>query len=126
MTKLGAHLWIHSWSVAHGVTAAATAQLPDGGFLALTAETITAVGALSKLCGASWSKAFIESFVKQQFANRVGVEIARQTAGKIPISGNIPIIYERGICSNLISSCIYYDISILLPYFNQNFSIFTN
>lgn len=89
MTKLSAHIWIHGWAAIHGVTAAATAQTPDGGFLALTAETITAVGALSKACGASWSKSFIESFVKQQFAQRVGVEIARQTAGKFPVYGNL-------------------------------------
>ena len=88
MTKLGAHLWIHSWSTLHGVTATATAQAPDGGFFFLTAETITAVGALSKLCGASWSEAFIESFVKQQFANRTGLEILELTAGKIPGLGN--------------------------------------
>lgn len=89
MTKFEAHLWIHVWALAHGITAAATAQSPEGGLGFLTAETITAVGLLSKACGASWSKAFIESFVKQQFANRVGVEIAKQTVGKFPVYGNI-------------------------------------
>ncbi len=89
MTKLGAHLWIHSWALAHGFTAAATAQSPEGGLSILTAETITAVSLFSMACGASWSKAFIDSFVKQQFANRLGVEIAKQTVGKIPVYGNL-------------------------------------
>lgn len=89
MSRFEAHLWIHGWSLLHGVTAAATAQSPEGGLGILTFETITAVGSFSKACGASWSRAFIESFVKQQFANRVGVEIAKQTAGKIPVYGNL-------------------------------------
>lgn len=105
MTKLGAHLWIHSWSLAHAVTATATAQTPDGGFLVLTAETITAVGALSKACGASWSRSFVESFVKQQFAERVGVEIARQTAGKFPVYGNI----FNGATSAVITEAILWE-----------------
>lgn len=88
MTKLRAHLWIHGWSLAHGLTAAATAQAPDGGFALLTLETCTAVGSFSKLCGATWSDTFIQTFVKQQLANRMGTEILRQTAGKVPIVGN--------------------------------------
>lgn len=105
MTKLKAHLWIHGWSLAHGATATATAQAPDGGFLLLTAETLTAVGLFSKACGASWSKAFIESFVKQQFANRVGVEVARQTAGKIPVLGNA----FNGLTSAAITEAILWE-----------------
>ena len=88
MTRLKAHLWIHGWSALHAVTAATTAQLPDGGYLALTGETIAAVTSFSRACGASWSRSFVESFVKQGLANRVGVEIARQSAGKIPLVGN--------------------------------------
>lgn len=105
MTKFRAHLWIHGWSVTHGLTATATAQSPDGGFLFLTLETIAAVGAFSRACGATWSKAFINSFVKQQFANRVGVEIARQTAGKIPILGNA----FNGITSAAITEAILWE-----------------
>lgn len=105
MTKLQAHLWIHGWSAVHFITAAATAQSPDGGLLALTAETITAVGALSKACGATWSKAFIQSFVKQQFANRTGVEIARQTAGKFPVYGNV----FNGATSAVITEAILWE-----------------
>lgn len=88
MTKLGAHLWIHTWSTIHGATATATAQAPDGGYFILSCETVAAVLSFSKACGASWTRSFVESFVKQEFANRVGVEIAKQTAGKIPILGN--------------------------------------
>lgn len=105
MTKFQAHLWIHGWSATHGVTAAATAQAPDGGFSILTLETLAAVGALSKACGATWSRAFIESFVKQQFANRVGVEIARQTAGKVPVLGNA----FNGITSAAITEAILWE-----------------
>lgn len=89
MTKLEAHLYIHGWSLAHGVTAAATAQSPEGGFGILTLETCTAVAVLSKICGARWDETFIRTFVKQQFAEHAGKEILRQTAGKIPGAGNI-------------------------------------
>lgn len=105
MTKFKAHLWIHGWSITHGITAAATAQSLDGGFEILTMETIAAVGSFSKACGATWSTAFINSFVKQQFANRVGVEIARQTAGKIPVFGNT----FNGITSAVITEAILWE-----------------
>ena len=89
MTRLSAHVWIHGWSALHAATAAVTAQTLDGGYAILTTETITAVTSFSIACGARWSKAFISSFVKQQLANRIGVEIARQTAGKVPLVGNL-------------------------------------
>ena len=88
MTKLKAHLWIHSWAAAHAATAFASAQWLDGGHAVLTAETIAAVGTFSKLCGATWSRSFLQSFVKQRMAEYAGKEILRQTAGKIPGIGN--------------------------------------
>lgn len=105
MTRLGAHIWIHGWSMAHGCTAAATAQSPDGGHFILTGETITAVAMLSKLCGCSWSRAFIETFVQQQFAQRVGLTLAQLVAGKIPVGGNI----FNGVSSLAITEAILWE-----------------
>lgn len=106
MTKLGAHVWIHGWSLVHGATATATAQSPEGGASILTVETIAAVTSFSKLCGASWTRAFIESFVKQQLAERIGVEVARQTVGKIPVAGNA----FNGATSFFITELILWDV----------------
>lgn len=105
MIKFKAHVLIHGWSLTHAVTAAATAQAPDGGFLILTSETIAAVTSISKLCGAKWSTSFINAFVKQQLAERVGVEIARQSLGKIPGGGNA----FNGLTSLTITEAILWD-----------------
>ena len=105
MSKVAAHLWIHGWSLAHGITAATTAKLPDGGYTVLTAETIAAVLSFSKACGATWSRAFIESFVKQQLANRIGVMISQQVIGKIPVAGEV----YNGIASAGITEAILWE-----------------
>lgn len=106
MTKFWAHCWIHTWAATHGITAAATSKAIDGGLKILTAETLAAIGSFSKACGASWSSSFIESFVRQQFANRIGVEIARQTAGKIPVFGSA----FNGFTSFAITEAILWDV----------------
>lgn len=89
MTRFQAHLYIHGCSLTHGITAAATAQSPEGGFGILTLETCASVAILSKLCGARWDETFVRTFVEQQFAEHAGKEILRQTAGKIPGAGNM-------------------------------------
>lgn len=105
MSKNEAHLWIHTWSAAHAITATATAQSPDGGLFILTAETVAAVITISQKCGSPWTKSFAEAFVKQQLANRAGTEILRQTAGKIPLAGNA----LNGVISLAVTEAILWE-----------------
>lgn len=88
ISRLKAHLIIHSFAAAHGGTAFVLSQVPFADTAALTAETIAMVALIVKKCGASWGQASIEAFAAQQLARFVGVEVAKHGYKYIPLYGN--------------------------------------
>ena len=88
MSRIRAHIVIHSFAVAHGGTAFALSQVPFADTAALTAETIAMVAYIVKKCGASWDQAAIEAFAAQQLARFIGVEVAKHGYKYIPLWGN--------------------------------------
>lgn len=92
LSKLSAHIMIHSWAVIHGATAFYLAQTPEGDTLALTAETVAFVVTLAHACGADWDTATASAAAAQAGASFTGLAIAegaRHYAKYIPVAGNV-------------------------------------
>ncbi|MBR5312326.1 MAG: hypothetical protein IKU40_05540 [Clostridia bacterium] len=92
LSKIGAHIMIHSWAALHGATAFLLAQTPEGDTVLLTAETITFIVSLAKACGADLSTTQATAVGAQAVASVTGLSIAeaaRHYAKYIPVAGNV-------------------------------------
>lgn len=87
-SRLKLHFLIHSSSLLHGGTAFATAQIPGGGTVTLTVETISTLVIIASLYNVHWTKTVALTYAKQQFANIAGVKIADGIIKYIPLAGN--------------------------------------